>query len=715
MKKSFTYYLLILLLSTFAFKSYATHIVGGELYYDYLGANQYKITLKLFRDCFNGQPNFSGLGDDEALLEVRGYNNELVYQIVLGVPVVTYVPGNTNNPCMANPTGICVQQGVYTKIITLPPRPKGYFLSYETCCRNNTILNLVAPASQGSKYKAYVPGPELALQNSSPRFAQYPSLYVCQGQPINFNHTAIDPDGDSLVYSLCSAYNGFSDDSLVPYKSPYNGNVPLSANPPLNIHPTTGLLNGTPNMIGQWVICVRVREYRNGKLLDTHYRDFQYNVISCVLTVNSGIVDQVKKCNGATITFTNQSYSNFGMSYLWNFGVLNSSSDTSTLKDPTYTFADTGKYVVTLVVNPGLPCADSIKKTFHIYPKFDVQFVNPISPLCLKNNQQNFSTLGAFDQTAVFTSYFGAASSPSVSNASNTTVLYSAPGMKYIKRYGQQYICKDSLIDSIFIIDRPIAKINNTALTMCDPTKIEFSNGSYSEYGCAYDWTISNGKHYYGLEPSHVFTPAGNYSVTLTLTRGGVCPDTIVSPAYNLTVFPSPRADFELTPATTSIFEPEITVISRASSDVLDLQYDFNDGFTSNYMNERHSYIKPGNYMLSQTVSNKFNCSDVMTKEVIIYPEFRFWVPNVFTPGEDGLNDVFKPITIGVSNYRIDIFDRLGEKLFTSEDLDKGWNGTFKGKSCKQDVYVWKATYTNEVSGKVEMQTGHVTLLNQEY
>jgi gliding motility-associated-like protein len=707
--------LLGLILSAFAFNGYATHIVGGELYYDHMGGNQYKVTLKLFRDCFNGQPDFGGLGDDEALLEVKGYNNELLYQFILGVPVVTYVPGNTNNPCMGSPSGICVQQGVYTKIITLPPRPTGYFLIYETCCRNNTILNLVNPASQGSTYKAYIPGPELALHNSSPRFAQYPSLYVCQGQAINFNHLANDPDGDSLVYSLASAYNGFSNDSLVPYKSPFSGNFPIAANPPLSINSISGFLNGTPSMLGQWVICVRVREYRNGKLLDTHYRDFQYNVISCVLTIKPGVAEQIKKCEGFNIHFSNQSYSNFNMSYLWNFGDPNSITDTSTLKDPSYTFSDTGKHVVTLVINPGLPCADSIKKTVYVYPKLDVQFQNPIGPQCLKNNQFNFSTLGTYDGNAQFTSYFGTAATPSVSSAANTTVLYALPGTHLVKRYAKQYVCKDSLIDSIKIIDRPIPKINNTALTMCDPTTIELSNGSYSEYGSAYLWTVSNGASYFMPEPKHVFSPAGNYSVTLTAIRGGVCPDTVVSPAYNLTVFPSPRADFSVTPAETSIFEPEISVVNYASSDVINFLYDFNDGFTSTYMNEKHTYLKPGNFMLSQTVTNKYNCSDVKTKEIIVYPEFRFWVPNVFTPGEDGLNDVFKPIAIGVSDFKIELFDRFGEKLFTSEDLNNGWDGRFKGQSCKQDVYVWKATYTNEVSGKKEMQTGHVTLLNQEY
>ncbi len=200
---------------------YSTHIVGGELYYDYIGNNKYVVTLKLYRDCLNGQPNFGGLGEGEAILNVSNINKELAYQFLLGSPVVSKVPANTNNPCMKAPLGVCVEEGIYTKTITLPPIPGGYFLTYETCCRNTSILNLVSPGSQGSAYQTYVPGPEMAAGNSSPRFDTYPSLYVCQGKPINFSHVATDPDGDSLVYSLKPAYNGLG--AFVTYKNPYNG------------------------------------------------------------------------------------------------------------------------------------------------------------------------------------------------------------------------------------------------------------------------------------------------------------------------------------------------------------------------------------------------------------------------------------------------------------------------------------------------------------
>lgn len=703
---------MVLLLVSFI-STNATHIVGGELYYTFLGANNYRITLKLYRDCLNGQPNFGGLGDGEAILNVTDYDKDLIFQFILGTPVVTKVPANTNDPCMKWPTGVCVEEGVYTKTVTLPPRPGGYFLTYETCCRNGSVLNLLNPSSQGSKYTAYIPGPEKAPFNSSPHFTTYPSLYVCQGKPINFSHNAFDPDGDSLAYSLIPAYNGLNTDSLVQYKTPYSGSFPMNANPVLAINPSSGNLSGTPTMIGQFVVCVLVKEYRNGVLISRHYRDFQYNVISCNIIVDAGFADQPTKCMGNTITFTNQSYSNFGMNYMWNFGVGSSGADSSSVHSPTYTYQDSGIYVVTLVVNPGLPCADSVKKTIYVYPKFAPNFNIPANPSCLKTNTLSYNITGTMQANATFTSYFGGGI-PAVSNSLITNVVYNTPGIYPIKIYGKQFVCTDSLIDSMRIIGRPEVQVDNLPATICDPGTLKFINTSVSEYTCNYVWNVSGGNSYYESEPTHVFTPPGTHTVLLTIYRTGVCPDTIVSPVYEVTVFPSPKAGFVATPSVTSIFDPEIYFESQALGGIVYFNYDFGDGVLSPYINDHHRYDRPGTYKVSQTVINNFNCKDVIFKDIIITPEFRFWVPNAFTPGEDGLNDVFKPWTIGLTDYKMEIFSRDGEKLFTTYDLDKGWDGMYKGKPCKQDVYVWKASYTNEVSNKPAAQTGYVTLLNQQ-
>jgi trimeric autotransporter adhesin len=107
---------------------------------------------------------------------------------------------------------------------------------------------------------------------------------------------------------------------------------------------------------------------------------------------------------------------------------------------------------------------------------------------------------------------------------------------------------------------------------------------------------------------------------------------------------------------------------------------------------------------------NEFGCK--VTDEVCI--DIRLdnglFVPNTFTPNEDGLNDVFLASGYSISDFKMSIFDRWGENLFNSNDIAKGWNGTYKGKLCEAVTYVYKIFYKGVDNKKYE-KIGHVTLI----
>jgi gliding motility-associated-like protein len=86
-----------------------------------------------------------------------------------------------------------------------------------------------------------------------------------------------------------------------------------------------------------------------------------------------------------------------------------------------------------------------------------------------------------------------------------------------------------------------------------------------------------------------------------------------------------------------------------------------------------------------------------------------FYAPNSFSPNNDGINDVFKLFFTYVKDFRIEIFNRWGELVFVSEDPEKGWEGTFRGKRAPSDVYVWKAVFTNSLR-ETQNVIGRVTL-----
>ena len=81
---------------------------------------------------------------------------------------------------------------------------------------------------------------------------------------------------------------------------------------------------------------------------------------------------------------------------------------------------------------------------------------------------------------------------------------------------------------------------------------------------------------------------------------------------------------------------------------------------------------------------------DTTFQTVWVKPDFLFFVPNSFTPNKDGINDVFLPQIYGIMEYELEIYNRWGELLFHSNQLDMGWDGSFKDTACPSGVYLWK-------------------------
>ncbi len=724
----------------------ATHIVGGEIIYNQFNDSVYKITLKIYRDCSGIEMDGTGgSGIPNAYLTVLTGGDSLIGVFNMGAPILSLVPPAFSNPCILAPNTTCIQEGIYSYTMILRPRVGGYVLAYQRCCRNGTIVNIVNPGLTGSTYFTRIPGTEVTANNNSPRFKNLPPIYVCNNIPFTFDHSATDPDGDVLKYSICAPYTGLdgccpflfdvppatsnsncisppascpSRAPLPPYSNvtflpPYSGSYPIASNPAFSIDPTTGILTGVPTINGLWVFGICVEEYRNNQLINTHFRDFQLTVFNCSVTTVAAVPnDGFNKCRGLTVDFGNNSTttSSIPMTFDWDFGVPNIFSDTSHLATPTFAYPDTGQYMVTLIVNPGKPCTDTARKLVFVYEKFEVD-VPHNAKQCLKNNSFNFTVTGENLSPATFTWNFTPIATPSVSNAqSPVNINFSQPGKHVVKLIAQQRTCKDTVIDTVGIYFPPTAKINNLPNSLCDPATVAFSNGSSCDFPLTFNWAFSNGNSSTAYEPTQVFTPVGIYGVTLTAVNN-TCKDTAITSVSNVTVNPSPHAGFKLSPEVTSIFDPQITIKNTASSDVQYWEYEFGDGATSIFPNGYHTYQDYGDYVIQQTVTNKFGCKDRTDQVVKILPEFRFWVPNAFTPDENLLNDSFMPVAIGVVNYSFEIFDRWGERIFKTNDLQQGWNGFYKAHPCKQDIYVWRITFTNVVSQKNEVHYGHVTLL----
>ncbi len=382
----------------------ATHLVGGEITYRFIqkdpfGNNVYEITLYIYQDCLTGRAPIL-LEDNPAYVGIFTKS---------GVPIVDEdsifksedipVPPNFSNDCVNNPPPTCMRRVKFVKRYALAPSSAGYRFIYSRCCRNATINNINRPDEVGATYYCDIPSVNDAALNNSAVFKQYPPQIICINNPLVYDHSATDIDGDSLSYELCDAYPGASRQNAKPfpsnllpqpigvfsdglpspsfgYKAGYSSKKPMGGNPLIQINPTTGQITGTPNLMGRFVVSVCCNEWRGGKIINTVHREFQFVVTNCSKAVVANIPQYsedfntyVVNCKDKTILFINQSAG--GFSYDWSFGVPGAvSSDFS----PRYTYPDTGTYRVSLVVNKGSTCPDSIDRLVKVYPTHAADF-----------------------------------------------------------------------------------------------------------------------------------------------------------------------------------------------------------------------------------------------------------------------------------------------------------------------------------------------------
>jgi gliding motility-associated-like protein len=373
----------------------ASHIVGGEVTYKCLGSNNYQITISIYEDCLTGLPEAIAQ-DDPAYLNIFDGAGNAVFVDFWGKPLYDSiklcptcritVPANFSNLCVDNPPVTCLRKATFTKTYNLPPNTTGYTVVYQRCCRNASILNIINPASVGATYSCFIPPISKAVCNNSAVFKNYPPQIICINNPLVYDHSAIDPDGDSLTYEFCKTYAGGSNNDAKPipnkppfdtvtYVRPYSYKNPMGGYPKIDIDPHTGIISGMPNVLGRFVVTVCCHEWRKGVLINTVTREFQFVVTNCSKAVvanipqystdfNTYIVD----CADYTVHFDNTSKG--GIYYHWDFGDTLSTSDTSSEFEPTHTYTDTGTYIVKLVVNGGSTCPDSISRFVKVYPVY---------------------------------------------------------------------------------------------------------------------------------------------------------------------------------------------------------------------------------------------------------------------------------------------------------------------------------------------------------
>ncbi len=519
--------LLISFLSLQIINTQATHIVGGEITYVYLGANTYKITLKAYRDCSN---IVNAAYDNPLGITIFDSAGVVIQTVNIPFPGSITLPNNANNPCLIVPPNICVQEAVYETTVVLPPIAGGYWIAWQRCCRNNTILNIVDPGNTGASYLMHIPGNFIlqnntyGYQNSTPKYNNFPPTVICNSYPLTFDHSATDPDGDSLVYSLCDPYLGGSSTNSNPNPEPappynyvtftngFSAINPLGGSPPsVTINPSTGILTTTPVNIGQFVVAVCVKEYRNGILLSENKRDFQFNVTECQLSVLAATTPSIINCSNTHVNFTNSSIG--GQFYHWDFGVPSLTNDTSNLMAPSYTYPDTGVYTAMLIVNPGTICTDTAFTTVTIYPTLTAAMEAPdgCSGNIIHFSDQSIATYGN-----VNTWNWSFGDNTNNSTIKNPTHSYNSAGTYTVTLIVTTNLgCKDTIQQQVVMLTGPITSTYGDT-TVC---KLDYVGIGVNAIG-TFQWTPN-----YEINDPTSANPIVHPQVTTTYTVTATSPD----------------------------------------------------------------------------------------------------------------------------------------------------------------------------------------------
>lgn len=778
----------------------ATHIVGGEMYYEYVGNSSYIITLVVYRDCYYGVPPF----DPIASIGIFTGANQLYTELCLAVkPDSTTIPPVINSPCFVPPTNICYRRGYYrSSPVFLPPNLNGYQLVYQRCCRNQTILNIINPGYVGITIYAYIPPALSVAINSNPVFNELPPPFLCLGVPFTFDHSANDADGDSLVYELCTPFIGgepFScgvapcgvpltcgpaphppDNppySTVTFQPPFNMNN-LMGGVPLSINPQTGQLNATPNTIGQFVIGVCVAEYRSGILLSRTRRDLQLNVVACPTLVVAAIQNPLIICGSNTVFFQNQSIG--AGTYLWNFGDPSTLADTSTSINPSWTYPGVGNYAVTLIAYSqyGQNCSDTIVEIVKIFPPFAADFTFAQTPCSLSvsftstsqntgsgfaaqwnwnfgdntsSNQPNpvhvYSAPGTYTVTLTVTSDSGCVKvitkNVTVNPQLTASVMLSAPvqchndcnasvavlpvngvfPFTYLWSNGQTTasltgLCAGtytvSVTDSLNCTTTNSATITNPAPLsastnvsddycgrICIGTALVTASGGVGPY--SYQWNDPQNQ-----TSAYIHSLCeGNYIVIITDANG--CTLTASAEVGYTDYFPP----FQALPPEATIYQGQS--VSITSTVYPGGVYQWSPPIGLNNINISNPVATPDQsivYVVQFADSN--GCPNADTVRIFIKEttciEPEIFVPNAFSPNDDGSNDILYVRGNTIRELLLRIYNRWGEKVFETNNPASGWNGVYKGAKVQPGVYDYYLEATC-VNNEKFFKKGNITVL----
>ncbi len=284
----------------------------------------------------------------------------------------------------------------------------------------------------------------------------------------------------------------------------------------------------------------------------------------------------------------------------------------------------------------------------------------------------------------------------------DTTAINLASGV-YTVTVTDANNCTDTATATINFIPGPVITINSTDehCGHSDGTATAIVTGGTGVY--TYLWDTNPPQNTESINN----LSAGFYTIVVS---DGPCSSIVTVEIANI---PGPVASFTVYPEITTLENAGCSFTDHSQGNISSWQWDFGDGESSSEQDPYHTYTDLGTYIIVLTVTDSYGCTDSTKRTVIIKSVFTVYIPNSFTPDQDGLNETFGPVCNGIDKdgYEMFIFDRWGGEIYSTNDILKQWDGTKNNVNVPVGTYAYHIVVKEEYSDKKYEYIGKVNLI----